>query len=82
MASNYVSFDVKIDNDDGTTTPLSLQTVHVYDVTNDEALDDVTSGSTGVVAAGSLDVDAGTLIRFHFQRDDGICGYAEQITTA
>jgi len=78
--STYPAFDVKIDNDDGTTTPCPLQVVHVYDVTNGAALADVTADAAGVVAAGSLSVAAGTLIRFSFARADGICGYSEVFT--
>jgi len=78
--SEYPGFDVKIDNDDGTHTLLPLQTIHVYDVTNDEALDDVASDANGLVASGALDVDAGTRIRFSFSRADGICGYSEVFT--
>lgn len=79
--SNYPGFEVKIDNDDGSQTMLPLQTLKVYDVTNDEALDDVNSDANGLVAAGTLDVDAGTRIRFSFSRPDGICGFAEIFTT-
>lgn len=81
MASDYSGFEVKIDNDDGTMTMLPLQTIQVYDVTNEESLDDIASDADGLVEAGSLDVDAGTLIRFSFTRGDGICGYAEVFTT-
>jgi hypothetical protein len=79
--TDYTGFEVKIDNDDGTTTMLPLQTVSVYDVTNDEALDDLTTNADGFIEAGTLDVDAGTLIRFSFNRADGICGYSEQTTS-
>jgi len=81
MASNYASFEVLIDNDDGTTTPVVSQPVHVYDVTNDEALDDISSDADGHVAAGTLDVDPGTTVRFHTALGDGQCGYKEEVTT-
>jgi hypothetical protein len=80
--SYYAAFEVKIDNDDGTTTMLPAQVVQVYDATNAAAHGTVTSDGTGVVAAGSLPVDAGTLIRFSFTRADGICGYSEIYTSA
>lgn len=80
--SSYPAFDIKIDNDDGTTTPLPAQTIHVYDVTNDELLDDIASDVDGHVAGGALDVDPGTLVRFAFFREDNLlCGYSEVITT-
>jgi len=81
MVSDYTGFEVKVDNDDGTVTMLPLETVKVYDVTNEEELDDLTSDAEGLIAPGSLDVDAGTLIRFSVQRVDGISGYADQLTT-
>jgi hypothetical protein len=79
--SNYPGFEVKIDNDDGTTTLLPLQTIKVYDVTNSAALSDIASDANGLVAPGSLTVDAGTRIRFSFSRTDGICGFSEVVTT-
>jgi hypothetical protein len=79
--SNYPAFEVKVDNDDGTTTPCPLQVVKVYDVTNAAALADVNADSSGIVPAGSLAVAVGTLIRFSFSRADGICGYSEVFTT-
>ena len=79
--SDYPGFEVKIDNDDGTHTMLPLQTIHVYDVTHAAALADIASDANGLVAPGALAVDAGTRIRFSFNRADGICGYSEIFTT-
>ena len=79
--SNYPGFEVKIDNDDGTHTLLPLQTIHVYDVTNDVALSDIASDGNGLVGPGTLAVAVGTRIRFSFNRADGICGYSEISTT-
>jgi len=88
MASNYTGFDVKIDNDDGTTTFVPLQVVHAYDVTNMAPLADVTSDAAGVVAPGSVPVAPGTLVRFYFvipiaagNPNVGVCGYTEVFTT-
>lgn len=80
MPSNYGGFEVLVDNDDGTTTPVLSQPVHVYDVTNEEALDDIVSDANGHVDAGTLDVDPGTAIRFHTSLADGRCGYKEEVT--
>src|SRR5215831_2073484 len=81
--SYFSAFEVKIDNDDGTTTKCVAQVVKVYDATHSVALTpDLNSDSNGIVAAGSLAVDPGTLIRFSFTRADGICGYAEIFTNA
>lgn len=79
--SDYPGFEVKIDNDNGTVTLLPLQTVKVYDVTHSTPLSDIASDANGIVAPGSLAVDAGTQIRFSFSRADGICGYSEVFTT-
>lgn len=88
MASNYAAFEVKIDNDNGTTTFVPLQVVHVYDVDHLVALADVTSDAAGVVAAGTVPVAPGTLIRFYFLKPVaagdpyvGVCGYSEVFTT-
>ena len=81
MPSNYLGFDVLIDNDDGTTTPLPSQAVHVYDVTNEAALSDISSDALGHVDAGSLNVAVGTAVRFHVTLPDGQCGYKDEVTT-
>lgn len=81
MPSNFLTFDVLIDNDDGTATPVGSQTVKVYDVTHATALADKASDANGVVAGGTLPVAAGTLIRFSVSRADGLNGCAEQVTT-
>lgn len=80
MASQYNAFDIRIDNNDGTVTPVPNQAVQVYDVTHEVALDDTVSDEFGVVAGDTLDVDAGTLIRFSVTRADGLNGHAEQET--
>lgn len=88
MASNYPAFDVTIDNDDGTSTFLPLQVVHVYDVTNLAALADLTADASGVVPSGSVASAPGSLLRFYFlipvtagDPHSGICGFAEVFTT-
>lgn len=80
MPSDYTAFEALIDNDDGTTTPLLAQTITVYNVTDDEALDDIASDANGHVDAGTLDVDAGTTVRFSVELADGRCGYKEAVT--
>jgi len=81
MPSDYAAFDVMIDNDDGTTTPLVSETISVYDVTNDAPLADTASDSDGIVPGDTVAVDVGTLLRFSFSRADGICGFSEVLTT-
>jgi hypothetical protein len=80
--SNHPSFEVKIRNPDKTITMVPDQTVHVYDVTNAVLLDDLASDANGIVAAGTLPVAAGTLVRFAFFRAADLeCGKVEKITT-
>lgn len=81
MPSDYATFEVKIDNDDGSVTMLGGETIAVYDVTNDAPLADTASDADGIVPGDTVAVDAGTLLRFSFSRADGICGYAEVLTT-
>jgi len=81
MPSDYTGFEVLVDNDDGTTTPLPSQTITVYDVTNDDPLSDIASDATGHVDAGTLAVDPGTVVRFSVALADGRCGYKEDVTT-
>lgn len=78
--SDYPAFDVLLDNDDGTLAPVPGATVHVYDVTNGAPLDDITADPSGHVPAGSLDVDAGTIIRFTVALATGEAGFSEVVT--
>ena len=81
--SNYTGIDVKIDNDNGTTTPVVGATIHVYDVTHDTALADLPTltDAAGHVPAGTLAVAAGTLIRFWVSLGKGMVGFWEEETT-
>ncbi|HEX3560359.1 MAG TPA: hypothetical protein VHU19_14220 [Pyrinomonadaceae bacterium] len=79
--STYAAFELVIDNNDGTFTPVASQTVHVYDVTHSTALADTASDANGTVPAASVAVAVGTLLRFSFLLANGICGFAENATT-
>lgn len=81
--SNYTGIDVKIDNNDGSTTPVVGATIHVYDVTNDTALADLptVTDASGHVPAGTLAVAAGTTIRFWVNLGNGLVGLWEEETT-
>ena len=61
--------------------PLTDTTVKVFDASNLVDLDDVVSDSEGVVAGGSLDVDAGTVVRFRVENYLGLAMSIEQVTT-
>ena len=80
MPSNYSAFEVYIDNDDGTVTPVGSQTVKVFNVTGNAALADTASDSNGTVPGATVAVAAGTRLRFSVQRADGLCGFAEVLT--
>lgn len=79
--SNYAAFDVLIDNNDGTSTPVPLTTINVYDVAGAAALADVTSDAAGHVPAGTVPIAVGSIVRFSFKLADGRCGYSEIVTT-
>jgi hypothetical protein len=79
--SNYAAFDVLIDNNDGTTSPVPMQTINVYDATHGAALSALTTDANGHIPAGTVPPAAGTLIRFSFALADGRCGYSEIVTT-
>lgn len=90
MPSDYSAFEVYIDNDDGTVTPLGSQTVKVHDVTDADpvtgagaiALADTASDSGGTVPGATVAVAVGRRLRFSYQRAaDGLCGFAEVETT-
>lgn len=78
--SEYRTFELYLDNENGTVSDVANQTVHVYDVTNGVALADTVSDADGTVLGGTLPVDAGTLIRFSVVRADGRNRCAEQET--
>lgn len=82
--STYPQFDVLVDNDNGTTTPVAGAIVEVRDITDPDnivQLDDVVANGSGVVASASVDVDAGSILRFTWIGAEGRCGYAEEVTT-
>jgi hypothetical protein len=79
-SSTFTGFDVVIDNDDGTITPVPTATVHGYDVTHSAALADVVSDSGGHVASQTLAVAVGTVVRYHHTTSDGRAGYCEGVT--
>lgn len=81
MPSNFTAFDVMTEDAAGVKTILPLTTVNVRDVVGEEDLDDLTTDADGHVPAGSVDVAAGSLVRFSVELGDGQKGYAEQVTT-
>jgi hypothetical protein len=90
MPSEFTNFDVVIDKGDGTEALVPNVTVKVRDITDADpetgagavALPDLLADADGHVAAGTLAIDAGRVVRFGWLRDlDVRCGSAVQITT-
>ncbi|MCA1615055.1 MAG: hypothetical protein LC795_15665 [Acidobacteria bacterium] len=80
MPSDYAAFELLIDNDDGTYTPVPSTTVKVYNVTGSAALADTASDAGGTVPGATVAVAVGTTLRFSVQLANGLAGCAEQIT--
>lgn len=89
MPSNFVGFELRVDVG-GETVPIPSATVKVYDITDADpetgvgavALADVTSDVDGLVASGTVAVDAGSVVRFSYTRAaDGLCRSDSQVTT-
>ncbi|HEY0098385.1 MAG TPA: hypothetical protein VGB76_05465 [Pyrinomonadaceae bacterium] len=80
MPSAYLAFEVYIDNGDNSTTPVASHVVKVYNASLGVALADLATDASGHVSGGTLNVAAGTLIRFSVVLDDFNCGYAEAVT--
>lgn len=79
--STYSGFDLLVDNGDGTVTPVANQTVNFYNVTADAAVaTTATSDGQGHVASGSLNINAGTVVRYWFVTTKGICAFEETTT--
>jgi hypothetical protein len=87
MASTYGGFEVKsVDRGTGAVTLYPGATVQVRDITDPEAIvrlmPDLTADGDGHVASGSLDIAAGSDVRFSWQDDpSGINGFAEGTTS-
>jgi hypothetical protein len=79
--SSYAAFELLIDNNDGTFTPVPSQAVKVYDVTHAAALADTASDAGGTVPGAIVAVAVGTLLRFSVQLTNGLAGCAEDVTT-
>lgn len=81
MPSNYASFDVKVDNRNGTYTYLPNAQVKIYQTSNGALLATVAANANGVVPSGTLNVAAGTQIHYTAETAVHQVGYGEQVTT-
>lgn len=80
LVSNYNGFDVKIRHTDLTEELVPGATIKIYDATNLAELIEVVADVDGWVAPGTVDVPAGTVLRFRLENHLGMCGYFEDIT--
>jgi len=87
--SSYAGFEVKVAVE-GVEYPVASTTVKVYDIEDSDptdgsgaiALSDLTTDGSGHVAAGTLAIAAGRLVRFSVRRaSDGLCRSYTQVTT-
>lgn len=79
--STYEGFDVTYRDPAGVLQPVPSVTIKVYDATHVASLSDLTADVAGHVAAGTLSVDAGTVVRFRVESYLGMAGVLEQVTT-
>ena len=80
--SNYAQFDVTLKDKDGLLVHLGSETLQVHDLDADASLGTVTSDSDGIVAAGTLAVDAGTRVSFRIENYHGLAACIIQTTTS
>lgn len=81
MPSIRDGFDANKLNNDKSLAPAANLTLKVWDATNGVALADVISDVSGHVAAQTLSVAPGTVIRLRIEHDgQGRAGYEEKIT--
>jgi hypothetical protein len=82
-SSNYAAFDVKVDGQDGTETPVPSATLKTWNRTSDTTLAaTVVTDANGHVPAGTLPVAAGTVVSFRLEHDGhGRSAYTEVITS-
>lgn len=80
FSSDFPQFDVAYDVNGVRMGLLPTQSVHVWNVTLSEAMDDVIANGEGIVEAGTLPVIAGTTVRFYTDHL-GAAGSLEIVTT-
>ncbi len=80
--SNYDAAQIWIDNHDGTLTAAVSATVKAWDVDADMDLGvSLLTDGDGILAAGTLAVAVGTVVRFRVENFHGRAGFAEVTTT-
>lgn len=71
MAATFEQFEVRLQNADGTETPLDTVTLEVWSVTEAADVGSVTTDASGVVAPASINVSVGDVLRFRVENYDG-----------
>ena len=80
MPSNYEEFYVMEETNGGVIEAVAGVNVEVYDADNDVALTTLVTDPDGKIAAGTLNVKAGTRVRFRVENRNGLAGSVTQIT--
>lgn len=82
MPSNYAAFEVyELNASTGAKTPRASASVKIRQNSNGTLLATVTANSSGVVAAGSVSVAAGTAIYTEYEDANGRRYYGYGVTT-
>ncbi len=81
LTSHYKQFDMTYRGATGAFVPLPNITVKVFDASNHVDLPDLVTDENGIVAAGTLDVPAGTVVRFRVENYFGMARHITQVTT-
>lgn len=81
MPSNYPTIDVFFVESDGARTAAASTTVKVRNTATNTDIATLTTDSNGHIAAGTLSVAAGTLVRFRVENYQGRAHSVDVVTT-
>lgn len=81
MPSDYPTIDVFFVESDGMRTPAASTDVIVYDTVTEADIDTLTTDVNGHLAAGTLSVAVGTLVRFRVENFQGRAHSVDVVTT-
>lgn len=81
MPSNYSEFHVYRESNYGVIESVAGASVKVFNADAGAELAVLTADADGLIAAGTLNVAAGTRVRFRIENLSGLAGSITQITT-
>jgi len=81
FVSHYKQFDMTFRGGTGAPVRLPGVTVKVFDASNLVNLPDLVTNEEGIVVAGTLEVPAGTVVRFRVENYLGMARHIAQVTT-